>query len=798
MSAWIPKWRMKELSKVYERPGLVPTAQKFAAPMRLAGVSLDQPSNELSSAVLDFLGMPNAAKVHSLGEGSVGTISDCSPDLFYTHNGEEERILFPKLLQIADAQKRDDIRTMVFNLLEDHASMSLWMGEQAFPPREMLETHGMIEDTLIWMFSRELAPDLFAELGGRVGNIFGDAYRAVADALTSPGTIEGTAAPGNGPTVARGYDEGVVDPEVGTVAESVEDSTGQLSLLPRYLGIVTKPYPNPLYPTTAEMQPFMYLHEQKFFDPWWANSGNTPASAGSLTELGDRGPLYLVTVPANGDARVKAMRAKINASWPEHSDTPVDPSSGTPTVISLGIRGLRASSDLTFQNIAQDLGNKYTNAIGQAQLATQLGVPVSKIVDTAEAVNAVFKDLGGDLGAELRPIFDSLIKLIGPQIMAGIRSAIDSVSGAGSAAGAAAGFSEALAMVPMIGATIAFVLKMKAEDEASAKEIEARNCTAQVTLLNRQLAAFQANRFPASWRTGNLSSTQKCGSGDPPVTGGYIQALEQWFWGFKRLNAFTYQSAVVKWWVMAQTFMTDDRVLRVFQSLTPYEDRHFGPLATDEQVMLVAAPFAVANGLDVDDFAVKLWNRCGGWSTIDQPGYLYVNQASGTIGDPAGAEYLVRNAFYAQFAVLAKEAIKLVEELKAWTDAGHTVSARCPGPLCIAREDGVGPLLSISLRPPTIQEITKAQAKKKLPKQLVLGALAAGALYYASLPLWIALSPFAIVYLIQRQERKVPLPPPPHPSADVLFRGLATTPGGIGARETSKFDKLELLTVAKK
>lgn len=69
--------------------------------------------------------------------------------------------------------------------------------------------------------------------------------------------------------------------------------------------------------------------------------------------------------------------------------------------------------------------------------------------------------------------------------------------------------------------------------------------------------------------------------------------------------------AVKRWWATAVMFMSDPAVYDTFRALG--WDALGGTIASDEQVMLVAAPIAASRGLDVDKFAMALHARSLGW-----------------------------------------------------------------------------------------------------------------------------------------------------------------------------------------
>lgn len=71
------------------------------------------------------------------------------------------------------------------------------------------------------------------------------------------------------------------------------------------------------------------------------------------------------------------------------------------------------------------------------------------------------------------------------------------------------------------------------------------------------------------------------------------------------------RDSIKEWWATAVMFMSDPAVYDVFDALG--RDVLDGSVASDEQVMLVAAPIAASRGLDVDTFAKKLHAVSKGW-----------------------------------------------------------------------------------------------------------------------------------------------------------------------------------------
>lgn len=129
----------------------------------------------------------------------------------------------------------------------------------------------------------------------------------------------------------------------------------------------------------------------------------------------------------------------------------------------------------------------------------------------------------------------------------------------------------------------------------------------------------------------------------------------------------TEQDFVRRWWATALAFMDDPRVAEVFHALG--RDEKGGVLASDEQVMLVAAPIAVSHGLDVDDFARRLWEQSQGWRGGKQDSFMragYFVQPDllepPTYSGCKTGDESVRDAWWVQWAVLSRDAYKLATE----------------------------------------------------------------------------------------------------------------------------------------
>lgn len=135
------------------------------------------------------------------------------------------------------------------------------------------------------------------------------------------------------------------------------------------------------------------------------------------------------------------------------------------------------------------------------------------------------------------------------------------------------------------------------------------------------------------------------------------------------------REAVKHWWALALMYMGDPKVGTIFSALG--RDAFGGVIASDEQVMLVAAPIAVSHGWDIDRFARALYSYSAGWRGTPRSnawgvGVGEVRRAFTEWDNPFGSEWskrctdkdgrpMVRNAWWLNWAVLAEDAFKLAE-----------------------------------------------------------------------------------------------------------------------------------------
>lgn len=374
---------------------------------------------------------------------------------------------------------------------------------------------------------------------------------------------------------------------------------------------------------------------------------------------------YLADVAPNATARVASMRLKIRSFGKIER-----------------VQALVDGSNASLYRIAQDIYNSAQTTSGRLALANKIGVPVSQINTAVDAVSGVVSKYAGDTAAlYLREMVnygsDYVSKLVRDYaqqwVMENLRSAT---------AGALA------ESIPIIGQILSAYTKMAGiAYDLKDNEYKAQ-CEQWFGEFKKGLANLTLYGFPIPWNMLNVLSP-KCreydgvkgiyGAADrwTPTTDQNIilTNIQAWFTQFSKLKIADANS-VHRWWTLASTFMSDERVGSVFSAMCA--DSLGGTIASDEQVMVVAAPIAVAYGLDVDTLAVKLYESSIGWVNLpsdmrmttryDKPIY----DCGGSIGasgcDITGYENIcsnvVINCFVLNLANLCSVAFPLAEKMK--------------------------------------------------------------------------------------------------------------------------------------
>ena len=461
---------------------------------------------------------------------------------------------------------------------------------------------------------------------------------------------------------------------------------------------------------------------EKFEDPMFATYGtdtpyiispNRPPGLAFVLNrftsmaLFDKGELvtgyeYLSTVPNNAQSRVAAMRARVQSvgavAEPARKSDP------------LTFRwGLFHRSREALRNLSDSLTRTYGMAVATTgaveQAAAKLGVPTTAITSEAKSfLSSASTSVGSDYA-----VIDKAITTYGPIA----RQAVNAISRAiqvGMDGGASAEdkiFStidlaaDIVLKIPVYGwiiggavKTLSWMVRTAIGEEEAAEE-----CAISLDHVEAMTTRAASQAWPIPWRAFEVFPP-KCGKSD-------WNSVNSLNFLFARNNVVmenlpnTARVAAKRWWGTAQTYMAHPKVLNVFFSLSG--DVAGGTIASDEQVMFVAAPIAVANGFDVDMLAVELWRRCPGWRKYQSalrglslmPGFAddtsfdyYWNDHYNEKGEPQIplgkprtlaqlAPELMKtpiNAWWLQFGALSETCFEIVDEWNARNDRARFVA----------------------------------------------------------------------------------------------------------------------------
>lgn len=573
--------------------------------------------------VMKAIGMPHAAKMHELGAGGAGVL--WSPNDWYLHAKEEDDPdprkgrLFRLLRQIArelPGQSRVSLEAEVDALQADHDRYVYpYVARGELPPAAEMAVHGAREDALIKRYGRRMLDIVGAGRGHdaesttktgantRVGDVFGLAK-------TLPPETNKFIAPyfacWNG---------------ISADARGPEGTGGR--------------YTNP-----ALNADFKNLYD--------------------MPGHGVIGLEYLADVPNTADARIAAIRAHVIAG-------------DSPAIQRRYMKYADASQD-GLAALTRTVIEATKDPSKLPAVAKSLGLPIEKAEIARQDLLKWLDTPGGS-------ILKALWSAVGPQVMTLIRQTVAEVSGeVTSTLNSIGAMSSAVPILGFIVQSFTLVYGSIVERAAEAKR---STCQSYLQDISEHITRLANAGMPTPWHLVDLGldcdavvkktlAAEKSEPGTPLSVALVTAQNTDWYTmgtpasvkGIERWDGESYVGwgpglspldliALKKWWGLATLLWSTEQVGPVMRSLGG--DRWGGWLASDEQVMLVAAPIAVSYGLDVDTFARKLWDRSLGWRSRPE---LFVSRAGGGCGK------VVDNARVIQFAVLARDAFDLAEEEK--------------------------------------------------------------------------------------------------------------------------------------
>lgn len=404
---------------------------------------------------------------------------------------------------------------------------------------------------------------------------------------------------------------------------------------------------------------------EKFADGWYYCYGSPyrqepDRPKGVPTILGYE---YLASVPANANARVAAMRAKINAG-PSSTD---------------GTKPIEESSLQAMRRIATDIARANKDPNARRALAARVGIPVAqiesaignfgKLAESYVPGSASFVNSLTQYGTEytLRLVRELAQKLVAEMV--------------GNSTATAAAES-----IPIIGQIIQAYTKLASALYEVKQEEFKLNCEQWVDGLTKKMSMLTGYGYPIPWHVFDRFSAacrEPAGSSLTPAAEKWTETQDQenimrvMTAAFDHFNKLTVKDtlAITDWWALSTTFMSDSRITRVFATMC--NDSWGGIVGSDEQVMVVSAPIALSRGLDIDALARRLWAESGGWrSRVDlvRRTTLSVPVYSDTSGIGAHAEDIDHwdtlcknvpiNAWALNFVALCKDAFRIADDMK--------------------------------------------------------------------------------------------------------------------------------------
>jgi hypothetical protein len=450
----------------------------------------------------------------------------------------------------------------------------------------------------------------------------------------------------------------------------------------------------------------------------------------------------------------------------------VDANSDAVSLNNSALRDMRENSQEAIRKIGLNLVTLYKDPARRDELVAKYASVFKRAVSEIESdrtkVEQIIKMGPPELSEQLAVLMREAKPMI-DEVKRGVSDFASQVVGS-TAQDASKAFSSISAAVPIVGAVVALgasLYGMIEKQRAEGAERATAGCNSVLKDGNDYLNATIERGFPFPWHALEwVATTNPCGGlteddqfkVSPWPVQGFRAAMYN---NLVRLYCLPLeaQQDVIRWWAHATAMMTHGEVARIFAALG--DDHTFGGmLASDEQVLLVAAPIAVANGLDPYAFAAALWDRSKGWSESpemlrreemiragDEASTFWPSLAS-SFEDPRIGQYsdpclMVQpnNAMQVQWAVLARDAFKLVEDFKigAVTVNEQILLAVRPG------ESPIGETFLLTGTAPT--SLLTSEGLKHAAVPLAIGAASSGVLVLAGAGLFAASAPIGVALL---------------------------------------------------
>jgi hypothetical protein len=351
-------------------------------------------------------------------------------------------------------------------------------------------------------------------------------------------------------------------------------------------------------------------------DDVWRSLGTylhyqAPGNPIDSAEVPSIGYEYLSGIPTNGAARIARLREVMAARRKDKASLALDKSPSLKAIVQ--------ESEKELNNIALSIGAKYkrlaTDVKHAGEVAAKLGVSSKALQDEASKLLAS--------GASGVSLVQKTLKEYGPvaQVVANaILGGYDTYFGGGGKLEKETKYVELAASlaiyVPYAGPFISAALGAAASMNRAQLEENLKRCKGLLEKVSSLVKLTNDLQVPNLWHLEQIFPAT-CAEDNYPGWTTRV-ALSAAMSNFEIWKSIPVASAtdtdrieVSHWWGLAMQYMSHPEVREVFELLG--YDAGGGSVASDEQVLLVAAPIAVANGFDVDAFAAELWNACPGW-----------------------------------------------------------------------------------------------------------------------------------------------------------------------------------------
>jgi hypothetical protein len=381
---------------------------------------------------------------------------------------------------------------------------------------------------------------------------------------------------------------------------------------------------------------------------------------------------YLANIPFDAKSRVAAMREKVLGFGGGRNKV---------------VLSMRESSETAMSAVAMRLLSLHQPEKRAELLSSYvaMGRDIAKIPEDFARLSEI-SGITPELSTRLRELVKSAQPMINELKKAIIQYSSEMVTGQGARAVKSAldVIGATGAAIPIVGAVIQAglaIYNMFAAAEAASEEAWAKHCHH----FRMEAAKYQKYTsdlgLPIPWNAFDLSSDWQnlCADVKDGSSPGFSisEALASVMTdNIVRLKCLPpdIRMNIIKWWAHATAMMSDSEVARIFDALGNVGS---GSLASDEQVLLVAAPIAAANGLDIYPFAEALWRRSEGWSVRKDLLRHFDKKLSrplGLDGEIACLKEMADNALQIQWGVLAKDAFVLIDEVKGRESLGLRLS----------------------------------------------------------------------------------------------------------------------------